>query len=141
MNVFRPINFIVPPMHPRSSSQFCSVDMQLLSSCCPVYHWTTTGQQQDNSRTTIGVNPKLSLRYIGDKIAVYSRRIWMEQEWKWQASLVVIICVFLFTIIIRDSCYEIPRLLKNVNKGEINIKECKEKNKKTITLPVARLKK
>ncbi len=33
------------------------VVVQLLSSCCPVNDWTTTGQQLDNDWTTNGVGP------------------------------------------------------------------------------------
>ena len=34
---------------------FVPVVVQLLSSCCPVNDWTTTGQQLDNDWTTNGV--------------------------------------------------------------------------------------
>ena len=43
----------------RGTSYFYAVVVQLLSSCCSVKHWTTTGQQLNNSRRTSGVKYSL----------------------------------------------------------------------------------
>ena len=43
----------------RGTSYFYAVVVQLLSSCCSVKHWTTTGQQLNNRRRTSGVKYSL----------------------------------------------------------------------------------
>ena len=54
------------PLFTDTSSVRCPVVVQLLSSCCPVSDWTTTGQQLDNKRTTSGVDRGVKRRFSGD---------------------------------------------------------------------------
>ncbi len=49
------LSFAAPkPLIHNTNTVRCPVVVQLLSSCCPVIDWTTTGQQLDNDWTTNG---------------------------------------------------------------------------------------
>ena len=46
--------FGIPLVSQRITSDFCSIDIRLMSVCCPFIDRTTIGQQSDNNRTTNG---------------------------------------------------------------------------------------
>ena len=56
------LKFGIPMVSQRITSDFCSIDIRLMSVCCPFINRTTNGQQSDNNQRNPMANPELRRR-------------------------------------------------------------------------------